>query len=332
MQLAERVISAALATSLLFITTGCASPDITPETSLEALPAVSLDNLNPDYVRQIAFDEVKQLLINSEPGPDNINHVIDKGVNEEFVQKAIDQIPKMAGFFQDLAPVDKYTMIWTTKDGGTNLENLLCYEAGFSDAKNAAKFCNRGPIEYFTVFCEIDSKELNLYLFPIWQGYVRAQEYSISSFRTQPGWFSDGLASYFEGHFSGLYFDDIEYTSFGSSLDYFRGLLYENDNIVKFEEPATEKNVIDALIATTDSTGLYDPREQAQLGPYLGLLAVEALIASEGYETFKSFWRLTANKDFDKAFKEVYGLTDREFFEKLAPYAVEMMKRDAELT
>jgi hypothetical protein len=332
MKPAQRAISATLATSLLFLTLGCASSDVTPEANLDVLPGVSLDDLNPDLVRQIAFEEVKQFLIASEPGPDNIKHVIDKGVNEEFVQKAIDQIPKMAGFFQDLVPVEKYTMIWTTKDGGTNLENLLCYEAGYCDAKGAAKFCNLGPIEYFTVFCEIDSKELNLYLFPIWQGYVRAQEYSISSFRTQPGWFSDGLASYFEGHFSGLYFDDIEYTSFGTSLSYFRGLLYENDKIVKFEEPATEKNVIDALIATTDSTGLYDPRQQAQLGPYLGLLAVEALIAAEGYETFKSFWRSTANRDFEKAFEKVYGLTDREFFEKLAPYAVEMMKRDAELT
>jgi hypothetical protein len=187
MKPAQRAISATLATSLLFLTLGCASSDVTPEANLDVLPAVSLDDLNPDLVRQIAFEEVKQLLINSEPGPDNINHVIDKGVNEEFVQKAIDQIPKMAGFFQDLEPVEKYTMIWTTKDGGTNLGNLLCYEAGYCDAKDAAKFCNLGPIEYFTVFCEIDSKELNLYLFPIWQGYVRAQEYSISSFRTQPG-------------------------------------------------------------------------------------------------------------------------------------------------
>ena len=340
MKLSERVISGALATSLLFLTSGCAStgqlpvsispesPMPIPETTQEALPSVSLNDLNPDYVRRIAFEEVKQLLINSPTGPDNINHVIDKGVNKEFVQKAIDQIPQMAGFFQDIGSVEKYTIIWTTKGGGPNLRKLLCDEAGFCDVSDPGQFCSVGELQYLTVYCESDPKELNLYLFPIWHAYGHFQQSAVSGANVQPNWFTEGVASYFEGHFSGLYFGNKEYTSIGNSVSYLKDLLYNYQSIVEFESPATKRNVIDALIVTTDHTGRYDGWEQAQLGYYLGFLAVEALIAAEGYEKFKSFWRLTADKDFYEAFEEVYGLTNREFFKKLAPYAVEMMKRD----
>jgi len=340
MKLSERVISAALATSLMFLTLGCATaeqlplspaseiPEPTPETPQEALPAVSLDDLNPEYVREIAFQEVKQFLLTSSPAPDKVNHVIDKGVNREAVQQAIDQVPKMAGFFQDIDSVDDYTFIWTTRGGSPSLGKLLCDEAGYCDVGNPAQFCSAGELIDLTVYCEMDPKDVNYYLFPMWHAYGHLQQYAVSGSNRMPNWFGEGVASYFEGHFSGFYFGGAEYTEFGNSLSYLREALYEYKSIVVFKSPATKKNIIDALTATTDHSGRYDGWEQAQLGYYLGFLAVEALIAAEGFETFKSFWRLTADKDFYEAFEEIYGLSNPEFFKKLAPYAVEMMERD----
>jgi hypothetical protein len=340
MSLVKRSISAGLAISLLFLTLGCAStgefplsaisqsPEPVPEITQEALPAVSLDDLNPEYVRQIAFEEVKQHLIASSPAPDKVNHVIDKGVNKEAVQQAIDQVPKMAGFFKDIDSVEDYTFIWTTKGGSPNLGKLLCDEAGYCGQANPAQFCSAGELIDLTVYCEMDSRDVNNYLFPIWHAYGHLQQYAVSGDNPMPTWFGEGVASYFEGHFAGFYFQGSEYTEFGNSVSYLRELLYEYKSIVVFDSPASKKNVIDALTATTDHTGRYDGWEQAQLGYYLGFLAVEALIAAEGFETFKSFWRMTSEKDFYEAFEEAYGLTNPEFFKKLAPYAVEMMERD----
>jgi hypothetical protein len=339
MQLAERVISAALATSLMFLTLGCATAEQLPlspaegsepipETTQKALPAVSLDNLNPEYVRQIAFDEVKQFLVSSPTGPDNINHVIDKGVNKEFVQQAIDKIPQMSGFFKDMGPIEKYTIIWTTNGGGPNLKELLCEEAGYCDVRDPEQFCSAGELQFVLVFCESDPKNIDMYIYPIWHGYTHFQQIAVSGNTPQHYWFSEGTASFFGPHFAGFHFEKTEYGTDWNSLSYLRDLLYNNQSIVKFDSPATKKNIIDALIATTDFNGRYDGWQQAQIGYYLGFIAVEALIAAEGFETFKSYWRLTAEKGFEAAFEEVYGLTEREFFKKLAPYAVEMMERD----
>jgi hypothetical protein len=35
---------------------------------------------------------------------------------------------------------------------------------------------------------------------------------------------------------------------------------------------------------------------------------------------------MTGSKNFDAAFEDVYALSSEEFFKKLAPYAVKMMK------
>jgi hypothetical protein len=338
--LLKRSMSAGLATALVLFTVGCAtaeqaSTSTSPESSQqpaeitkEIYPPVSLDDLDPDFVRKIAFQEVKQFLIASSPAQDKVNHVIDKGVNTEAVQQAINQVPIMAGFFEDIDSVDDYTFIWTTRGGSKNLGKLLCDEAGYCDVGNPAQFCSAGELIDLTVYCEMDPNDVNNYLFPMWHAYGHLQQYAVSGPNRMPNWFGEGTASYFEGHFSGLYFGGSEYTTFGNSLSFLREGLYEYKSIVVFESPATKKNIIDALIATTDHSGRYNGWEQAQLGYYLGFLAVEALIASEGFETFKEFWRMTAEKDFYESFEAVYGLSNPEFFKKLAPYAVEMMERD----
>ena len=330
--------SALIVLSLCLFTSGCTSlpgesnsitaekqEDTTGSLS-EQLPDVSLDDLDQNFVRKVAFNEVKNSLLSSSMGPDKVKHVIVDGVNQDLVNLAIAQIPTMAGFFGDLPPVKKYTIIWTVSGGGVNLGDLVCEEAGYCGETNPERFCNVGELRYLWVFCETNTEDKNQYLYPIWHGYGHVQQYAVAGNAYMPSWFGEGVASYFEGHFSGLYLYGDSYSTFGNSLYFLKQLLYDNQSIVEVDFPATEQNVIDVLLASADQSAQFDGWERAQLGYYLGFIAVEALIAAEGLEKFKHFWRMTGSKNFDAAFEDVYALSSEEFFKKLAPYAVKMMK------
>jgi hypothetical protein len=297
-----------------------------PTSTPSAAPTVSLDDLDPELVRQIAFQEVRKALLNSKSGADEVTHIYDKKINRPLVDKATAQIPKMAGFFSDVAQVENYKIIWTVKGGSKNLQSILCKEANFCETKSPQEYCNMGELQYFHVFCESEPNEAN-YLFPIFHAYVHIQQYAVAGDNHMPTWFGEGTASYFEGHFSGLYFSGPEYSTFGNGTSNLIRQLYENQSIVKFEDPATKKNVIDALVASSTRIPEFGGWQEAQLGYYLGFVAVEALIASYGLEKFNDFWRKTRNEDFYQAFENSFGVSTNNFYRKLAPYAVEMMKR-----
>ncbi len=305
------------------VSTGDPTPTIvTPEPK-----TVSLDDLDPELVRQIAFQEVKKALLNSQTGTDQVTHIFDKGINRPLVDKAIAQIPKMAGFFADIAPVEQYTIIWSVEGGSKNLQGLLCKEANYCEPRPPQDYCNMGELQYVVVFCASEPNE-DYYLFPMFHAYGHIQQYAVAGVGHMPTWFGEGTASYFEGHFSGLYYSGPEYSTFGNGRSNLIRLLYDNQSIVKFEDPATQKNVIDALVASSNRIPEFGGWQEAQLGYYLGFVAVEALIATYGLEKFKDFWRTTKDEDFYEAFEKSFGISANKFYKKLAPYAVEMMQRD----
>jgi hypothetical protein len=65
-----------------------------------------------------------------------------------------------------------------------------------------------------------------------------------------------------------------------------------------------------------------EPNNRSAYAHYaLGSWATEALVASYGVEKYMELWiALGANKSFQVAFSETFGLSPTSFYEKLTPY------------
>jgi hypothetical protein len=286
---------------------------------------ISLDNLDPQRVRRIAYDITQKKFNNSKPRSEKAKHFMTPKVSREGVSIARNKIRIMAGFYADVAEVEDFTFFWANKSEGKALKKLLCDKANYCEDLKLEDYCGVGLHVDLYVHCHPGNNDKYLFTMFVMHNYTHAVQNQVS-LEHMPNWFSEGAADYFGGHFSQRHYS-TGFAQFGNYYQDSIASLYEDQKIVKFKKIPTRKNVIDALVATEERFP-EDGYEQAQLGYYLGAIAVEALVASFGLEKFNQFWRSTKGKDFYVAFEDAYGLSTRSFYKKLAPYAVEMIKRD----
>jgi hypothetical protein len=286
---------------------------------------ISLDNLDPQRVRRIAYDITQRKFNSSKPRKEKARHFMTPKVNREYVSIARSKMRMMAGFYADVAEVEDFTFFWANANEGKALKKLLCDKANYCEDLKLADYCGVGLYINLYVHCHPGNDDKYLLTMFVMHTYTHAVQNQVS-LDHMPNWFSEGTADYFGGHFSQRHYS-TGFAQFGDSYQDSIASLYEDQKIVRFKRNPTRKNVIDALVATEERFPV-DGYEQAQLGYYLGAIAVEALIASFGLEKLKGFWRSTKGRDFYVAFEDTYGLSTRSFYKKLAPYAVEMIKRD----
>jgi len=292
--------------------------------ALEIPPTISLDNLDPQFVRYVAFEETQKRFTSITPIADRATHFLTPGVKEEYVNLATGKIPMMAAFYEDVAVVEDFKFFWASENEGTALAKLLCTEANYCETLKPEDYCRVGLYIDFYVNCHPGNYDRELLIMFLLHGYTHAVQNEVS-LDHMPGWFSEGTADYFGYHFN-IWHYSLGFSKFGPHPDSIQNM-YDNQNLVKFEPNPTNQNVIDALNATENRAPV-DGYEQAQLGYYLGSLAVEALVATFGLAKFNEFWRSTKDLDFYVAFEQAFGLTTKKFHKKLAPYAVEMIKQD----
>lgn len=292
--------------------------------SVETTPVISLDNLDPQFVRSVAFEETQKKFTSINPIEDRATHFLTPGVNEEYVKLAREKIPMMAAFYEDVAVVEDFKFFWANENEGKALAKLLCAEANYCENLKQNNYCSVGIYIDLYVNCHPGNNDSELLVMFLLHGYTHAVQNEVT-LDHMPTWFSEGVADYFGYHFS-IWHYSLGYSNFGPHPDSIKNL-YENQHLVRFKPNPTKRNVIDALIATENRFPA-DGYEQAQLGYYLGSLAVESLVATFGLEKFNEFWRSTRNLDFYVAFEQSFGLSTKHFYKKLAPYAVEMIKID----
>lgn len=328
---------AAIAASLLALglsTKPAPTPVASSETSEPApsnypkpakLPQITLDNLDPDLVRITAYEITQKKWKSSTPEKDFARHVLTPNVDQESANLAISKIPRMAGFYKDVATVTDYTFVWASTKDAKKIPKLLCEQTDYCEQSTPIDYCSAGGQETLYAFCAPPKSNINLFVMYLLHSYTHAVQSAITN-EHQPNWFIEGTATYFEGHFSADHYKTgFEY--FMTQNQVIIDKMINNQKLVRFSNPPTKKNFIDALGATENDKPA-DGFEQAQLGYYPGALAVEALVASYGIEKFNEFWASTRTKDFYEAFEESFGLTTKQFHKKLAPYAVAMYKKD----
>jgi hypothetical protein len=303
--------------------------DETSQTSesqtLERAPIITLDNLDPQFVRSVAFEETQKRFTSISPIRDRAKHFLTPGVNEEFVNLAREKIPMMAAFYEDVAVVEDFTFFWANENEGKALAKLLCSEANYCENLKPADYCGVGLYIDLYVNCHPGSYNRDLLVMYILHGYTHAVQNEVS-LEHMPSWFSEGTADYFGYHFN-IWHYSLGFSDFGPHPDSIQNM-YEGQNLVEFEANPTPRNIVDAFMVTETRFPADGGYEQAQLGYYLGSIAVEALVATFGLAKFNEFWRSTKSLDFYVAFEQAFGLSTKQFYKKLAPYAVEMIKLD----
>ena len=292
--------------------------------TVDIAPTISLDNLDPQFVRSVAFEETQKRFNSVSPIEDRAAHFLTPEVNEEYVNLAREKIPMMAAFYEDVAIVEDFTFFWANENEGKALAKLLCAEANYCENLKPEDYCGIGIYIDLYVNCHPDNDDKGMLVMFLLHGYTHAVQNEVT-LNHMPNWFGEGTADYFGYHFN-IWHYSLGFSQFGPDPNSIQNM-YENQNLVKFEPNPTTRNVIDALNAT-ENRAPADGYEQAQLGYYLGALAVEALVASFGLAKFNEFWRSTKDLDFYVAFKKAFGLPTKQFYKKLAPYAVEMIKLD----
>jgi hypothetical protein len=310
------------------IDSGTLNNDATDSAELETeeiTPTISLDNLDPQFVRAVAFEETQKRFTSISPIEDRATHFLTPEVNEEYVNLARAKIPMMAAFYEDIAVVEDFTFFWANKDEGRALANLLCAEANYCQNLKPEDYCGIGIYLDLYVNCHPGGYDRELLIMFLLHGYTHAVQNEVT-LAHMPNWFGEGTADYFGYHFY-IWHYSAGFSQFGPHPNSIQNM-YNNQNLVKFEPNPTKRNVIDAFRATENRFPADGGYEQAQLGYYLGSIAVEALVASFGLDKFNEFWRSTKDLDFYVAFEQAYGLSTKQFYKKLAPYAVEMIKRD----
>lgn len=290
-----------------------------------------LEDLQLTKVRKSAYKQVREALAKSKPNKDQVKHLFTPNVNKRSAKAVIKRFPKLAGFFKDAGVVTDYTIVWTGDADKPILANFLCEKIQLCDGKTADEYCSMGETVKLWVSCELGFGIG--FMRPALHGYTHLVQHAITKGTHTPQWFGEGTASYFESHFATFYsfgkkYSFIAFDSIASSNQGLIQMLYESQSLVKFQIPATEQNVIDALKASNNyrvGTGW----ERAQLSYYLGFLATEVLISSYGFKVFKDFWKNQSSKDFDTAFFEAFEITPENFYVKFAPYAFKRLKLES---
>jgi len=339
----ELVLKKVIGIALILSLVGCSAPT-TPDasnfdsdepevlqpgnTQESKTPAqVTLDDLDPMTVRESASAQVRSVLLATKPSPDLVNHVFASNVNMTAATNAIEEIPLMAGFFADVATVKEYTIIWAGKNGSPEVPKMACEEAEFCENLAHEQYCSMGEMVNLWVACQFNNKDENVFRMPMFHGYTHLVQQAVAPNAHMPNWFGEGPAQYFESHFAALHYFGSGYSTSGVDTPSILMMMMENQDLIRFEKPATRKNVMDAMLAMENRMPR-DGWEQAQLGYYLGFLVTEVLIATYGFEKFKQFWRQTSSMDFYEAFEQEYGLTTKAFYKKFVPYALAWIEKE----
>ncbi len=136
-----------------------------------------------------------------------------------------------------------------------------------------------------------------------------------------PLWVNEGAPTFF-GFALGYGLKDRsgsngeKFYGFAPAFDPNNSGVVDPSRINTFLKTATAKQVVDLYLAME-----LDPINRDAYNHYgMGAIAVQALIASFGVDTYFDFLKITSSMKWQDAFKQTYGLTTVEFYEKLVPY------------
>ena len=299
---------------------------------------ISLDNLDPTWTTRIALQSVQKLRNSSQlisglaeviPSPTTSKKEID--LEKRLLDEAVTTFQKY------FVPTKFQVVMFTNLDSKWADEALVIYGGTFPGKVSAEiarqskdpRRCAFGfatenqntkvPIYYG---CTDTRSFRNVYNFqnPAHE-YFHLVHHHLAPVRV-PLWLFEGSSSYF-GEALG-YDEFLNYETLKLNQGMNTGQEFDPDG--KGFDPSRFKNWLRTL-TPQESVRIFtilegEPQNRSAYAHYaLGSWATEALVASYGVEKYMELWiALGANKSFQVAFSETFGLSPTSFYEKLTPY------------
>lgn len=299
---------------------------------------ISLDNLDPVWTSRVALQSVQKLQLNNPPIlglPEIISSPTTKTKEVELEKRLLDEA--VTAFQKYFLPTKLQVVMFTNLDSTWADQALLTY-GGFFPGRVSEEIvrqsedprrCNFGfatqnfttrvPIYYGCTDTRADRDKYN-YQNPAHE-YFHLVHNHMAPVRV-PLWLFEGSSSYFG---EALGYDEFpNYEAMKSQQGFLTSFDFDPDG--KGFDPNRFKNWLktlepeEAIRIFTILEG--EPQNRSAYAHYaLGSWATEALVASYGVDKYMELWvALGANKSFQDAFAQTFGLSPKSFYEKLTPY------------
>jgi hypothetical protein len=300
--------------------------------------AITLENLNIDWTARVATSKVLQHLEAQPAVKVERNVVVGPTAPSKFVNEQVSLLDRAVQTFGSEFS-SSYTVVLFSEKDGAWADAKLAELGGSFPAGSIAQYLKSTYVDNTCTFgfATLDKAGLPIYFScvntsmakSVASDHVAIHEYfhlvQNSLYRTyeryMPLWINEGAPTFF-GFALGYGLKDRS----GSNGEKFYGYAplfdpnltgtIDTNRIRTFLRTATAKQVSDLYLAMEK-----DPANRDAYNHYgMGAIAVQVLVASYGVDAYFNFLKLTAQMKWQDAFKQTYGLTTIEFYEKLVPY------------
>lgn len=327
----------------IFLLTGCSvaeepmQPEMVEEVSQESSPAVvevDLDHLDIDQTYLQAWESVRKAAENNPKIDAQIQLYTAPAVTEERLlieRKVIDRTAQLWGndfepenarilYVMKKTPGDRDWLVQTVEELG-GLRYMIGDVRKWYD-EDCGALASSGDNKLTMIFC-LDPKPKTHDL------HIVAHEYTHWYQATQgnipnngPNWLVEGGATFYGMTMGYIDQEDADATRLKS----FTWNLYGEDDSKRLAHGTsmekalsqTEDEFVEMMVELEEMSMMGG----AQLRYLYGSLASEALIASYGHEKMQLFYQsFKDSKNWQESFSDIYGLSVKDFYTKLYPYA-----------
>lgn len=287
--------------------------------------------------REIAFNEVQKIYSQTKPINATFQYIISENAPKEFLQEIKPMKDISIQFWQSIfTPPSVFPLIygnsreidWVSDQlakYGHRLEDYTLEEVSrdYARASKGNLMHNENGMVTYYLIGDQQSREVPQNLFGmrafIAHEYVHAVAASIFNHREEgiPSWSVEGSANFFGFALTALRTDKpLESLGLGYRQNMERA---RSESSAIVPHTLTRQELFDAIRKSEISSG-NDGLFSYTVGPLL----TEILVADHGFEKFISWWRLSAEKNWEIAFEEVFGIDIDKWYEEVAiPYVVE---------
>jgi hypothetical protein len=318
------------------------APSASPSTQAPIAP-VTLDDLDPNRVRKLAYAQVMAGIASSKAFTPNITFVIGPSLTAERVDREKAGLTMASSFWSDIYKPNQVFIGYVTEKDVDWVDSAYCQQAKYcptgnnvivsSVIKRDAPYCNSAQatrnsegIPFFNQCLGTGSDSLkNRQTGPHeYTHFVQQDASKIDP--TVPNWWTEGSADYFGGAI-GAYdgtqlpktLDEMVHTS---SYNWMQQDLCDVKSL-------TESAVVDCFKYTKRQATPPAAGQRwmlAHVSYYQGALATEALLALHGLDKVKKFMVDMKTQGYETSFLNNFGITSDTFYEKVAKYVVAMYK------
>lgn len=309
-------------------------PEVTPPSK------ITLDNLDPEYVRKVAGRKLWEHYKQAKPTEVKLNHILSESYPREIYESSLSTYQAASDFFGEVGDVSSSYIFWITEKDADWINKKMCDVAGYcpgtgqyyhdigASMKQGGDCGNNGGElrmgnSNFLADCWYEGQDKNKQN-PAAHAFTHFVEMSTFKDRRYSSWWVEGTANHFEWFIKAVVVENYDEYKFGLAGS--KDIWNAQDIFTVPETPSAKdyKRMFDLLREGRQSGNW-------MFGYYLGSMCVEALIAVYDVQTVLNNFELVGELGFEKAFKKSFGLSSKEFESKVLPYVIERQKLDTRL-